>query len=399
MFRLIRLLVILSLSFLLLTCGGGDEETPKPMPCNLDDGDFSFSVVENSSAGTEVGMAAITVPEGKILSYTITAGNAGNTFAIDNTGRLTVNNNDELDYEVNQQFDLLIRVTAEDCSDGLVTVSIRVANERDELYADQYFNNIDVQEGVSYGPFGDQVMNLYLPQGEGQTPRPVLVFAGGGAFLGSDLNKLDAMARRFSGAGYVVALVRYITDPDDELDPQERFITGIHDFKAAVRFFRKHAEEGNAYNINPDNIFAGGYGTGAFIALQATYATAEDYSAEELEYLDTLGGVEGERGNNGYSAEVNGVLNHAGAVYFLELIDAGEVPVFSVHSLNDPEVACEISSGGSFATYGSCSIHSWAMGLGLPSEFIGINSNAHDAPVNCNNCHDAAMRFFLEFIK
>jgi len=398
MSKLFRNSLILAFLISFIGCGG-DEEEDQPV-CNLSDANFSLSIVENADPGTAVGSVAISAPADVELSYTISAGNQGNTFTVDNEGMLTVNNNTLLDFEVNRQFDLLINVTGDGCNTASVIASIIVTNIRDALYADQYFNTINVTEDVPYGPNGgDQVMNLYLPEGADQAPRPVLVFAGGGAFAGSNLANLNTMARRFAGAGYVVALMRYISDPDDEMDPQERYILGLHDVKAAIRFFRKHADEGNAYNINPDNIFAGGYGTGAFLALQSTYAIADDYTEEQLELIDMFGGVEGERGNEGYLSNVNGVLNMAGAIFDLNMIDAGEPPLFSIHSSGDTEVACEEGLEGGVTAFGSCRIEDRVNDVNIPNELIVLPGTAHNAPINCTDCHDDAMRFFLTFIQ
>ena len=71
----------------------------------------SFSVSENSPAGTVVGTVAASDPDGNTLSYSITAGNTGGAFAINaSTGALTVANSAALDYETTPQFSLTVRV-------------------------------------------------------------------------------------------------------------------------------------------------------------------------------------------------------------------------------------------------------------------------------------------------
>ncbi len=67
-------------------------------------------------------------------------------------------------------------------------------------------------------------------------------------------------------AGYVVAGMRYISDPERQMNPQIRNQTGVHDLRAAIRFFRKDAANENIFKVHTENIFIGGYGTGAFLA-------------------------------------------------------------------------------------------------------------------------------------
>ncbi|HLP78500.1 MAG TPA: cadherin domain-containing protein, partial [Candidatus Paceibacterota bacterium] len=58
-----------------------------------------FAIPENSVNGTLVGVVPANNPGGDSLIYTITAGNAGNTFALDVSGNLTVADNSLLNYE------------------------------------------------------------------------------------------------------------------------------------------------------------------------------------------------------------------------------------------------------------------------------------------------------------
>lgn len=58
-----------------------------------------FVIQEHTPAGTVVGMIAANNPNHDALTYTITAGNLGNTFAIDSSGTLSVANGALLNYE------------------------------------------------------------------------------------------------------------------------------------------------------------------------------------------------------------------------------------------------------------------------------------------------------------
>jgi autotransporter-associated beta strand protein len=76
-----------------------------------------FAIAENAPTGTLVGVVAPIAPLTDALSYQLTSGNMSNSFAIDNSGKLTVANNAALDYEglalmsqLTPQFELLVNI-------------------------------------------------------------------------------------------------------------------------------------------------------------------------------------------------------------------------------------------------------------------------------------------------
>jgi VCBS repeat-containing protein len=72
----------------------------------------TFSIPENSPAGTVVGTVSGTDVDGNALSYSLEAGNTGGTFAIDpQSGQITVTDSALLDYETTPQFVLTVRAT------------------------------------------------------------------------------------------------------------------------------------------------------------------------------------------------------------------------------------------------------------------------------------------------
>ena len=63
--------------------------------------------------------------------------------------------------------------------------------------------------------------------------------------------------------GYVAASISYRLGIDNVFDLetslQESVLRGVHDAKAAVRYFRRtHAEDGNPWGIDPARIVLGG---------------------------------------------------------------------------------------------------------------------------------------------
>ncbi len=95
---------------------------------------------------------------------------------------------------------------------------------------------------------------------------------------------------------------------------------------AAVRYFKKTVDlELNPYGIDEDQIYFGGNSAGGVIAVHAAFMQEEDINdAGLLEALETLGGIEGDSGNEGYSSEVRGAISLAGAVANVDFISLSE---------------------------------------------------------------------------
>ncbi len=92
--------------------------------------DQGFSVAENAANGTVVGTAvASDVDAGDTLTYSITAGNTGNAFAINaNTGQITVSNAAALDFETTPTFALTVQVEDAGGLTDAASVTINLTN-------------------------------------------------------------------------------------------------------------------------------------------------------------------------------------------------------------------------------------------------------------------------------
>jgi hypothetical protein len=99
------------------------NETPDLPP-------VTFSSPENSATGTTVGtVSASDLDAGDTLSFAITAGNAGGTFAIDAaTGQITVSNPSLLDFESTPAWMLTVRVTDTGGLSDSAAVTINLTN-------------------------------------------------------------------------------------------------------------------------------------------------------------------------------------------------------------------------------------------------------------------------------
>lgn len=228
-----------------------------------------------------------------------------------------------------------------------------------ERYYNFVFPNAPiVTSNVAYGENtkfegNNQILKLdvYEPNGDTASLRPLVIFAHGGSFVGGSKTGTDVVpfCKDLAKLGYVTASIEYrlgmnglpLPGPDSS-DATEAVMRGVHDGRAAVRFFRKNADTGgNTYRIDPNNIFFGGSSAGGFIALQMAYL---DQPSEIPTYIDTVGqqgltgGIEGNSGNPGYSSEVRAIINMCGAIGDTSWINAGDEPVINFHGTNDDVV-------------------------------------------------------------
>ena len=93
----------------------------------------TYNTIEHQPVGTQVcAVLASGSGSGNSLSYSIQAGNIGNSFAINSyTGDLTINNPNAVCYEGNPEFDLLVKVQDSEglAAEAIVTVKVMDINE------------------------------------------------------------------------------------------------------------------------------------------------------------------------------------------------------------------------------------------------------------------------------
>lgn len=133
------------------------------------------------------------------------------------------------------------------------------------------------------------VMNVYQPEGDTETARPLVIYLHTGNFLpfpqngscGGTINDAtcDEVATRLAKMGYVVAVADYrlgwnpiASGPTGELTRRATLINaayrGIQDIRTCIRYFRRNAADlGNTWKIDPNKIVVWGQGTGGYISL------------------------------------------------------------------------------------------------------------------------------------
>ena len=123
----------------------------------------------------------------------------------------------------------------------------------------------------------------------------------------------------------------------------EEVLKATNDMKACVRFFKKDFANGNNYGIDTNAVFVGGISSGGITAIHAAYIDEiSDLPTSPIDVqaiANSLGGLDGDAGNFGYSSNVHGIINFAGYKQ-LSWIDAQDEPIFSAQG--DDDVICKL---------------------------------------------------------
>lgn len=216
------------------------------------------------------------------------------------------------------------------------------------------FESFEVTPDVVYGNAINStglnqnlLVDIYEPVGDFSENRPLIIMAHGGFFIGGENDNPDVLplCQDLTRMGYVVASITYRLGIDNFFDISNALVRsvwrGYHDGKAAIRYFRKTAaEDDNPWGIDPNRIMIGGVSAGAFLGLHLAYVDEVSEIPEQIDQTapGMSGGLEGESGNPGYSTEVLGVINVAGALKTADFMSVGDKPLVSVHGTADGTV-------------------------------------------------------------
>lgn len=286
-------------------------------------------------------------------------------------------------------------------------------------YYSPLFTQVKVDSSIQYGaniqptlfnPFNvqDLFLDVYQPDGDTLSQRPLILWAFGGAFVFGNRASDDIveLSTRFSQLGYVNAAIDYRLTGElaffgnDSL-ANVAVIKAMHDMRAAIRFFYKSAQQGNPYGIDTNRIFIGGVSAGAITAVHTGYLN--DMS-EWPPQVDTtgFGGIAGNSGNPGYRDEVAGIINLAGGIGDTQWIQASEPPIISMHGDKDDVVPYGTDTIDLFnlglLLHGSASVHEQAQRLGLQSELYTYVGAGH-VPFTQNDAQGPYMDTTVNEIK
>lgn len=272
-------------------------------------------------------------------------------------------------------------LSAQDCSNG------RYVNAN-------VFSNVTVTQAV---PFGSNIgvngsnqtlrMDVYQPTGDAETLRPVVVVAFGGSFISGARGDVANICNDLAKRGYVAVANDYRVGffIPNQTTTTRAVMRGAHDMRACVRYLRKSvAELGNPYGIDTTKIIVGGVSAGAISALHATYLDQEsEVPAVLVPEMASLGGIEGNSGNPGYSSRAMACYSFSGALGDTAWMAPGNEPLVSIHEVGDgvvpyytaPVYVVGIPTG--LTASGSHDIHLRADHLGMVNCFKSYPGTGH----------------------
>lgn len=289
-----------------------------------------------------------------------------------------------------------------------LTGLVQMGFAQNERYIDEVFDSVMDPQPFIYGynatiaPFlfdttvNEAIQrplngNIYMPEGDTETDRPLIMLLHTGNFLPVQLNggcggtimdnDMVNFATKLAKRGYVVAVIDYRIGWVPTIEPElvRRFLLinaayrGVQDSRTAVRYFKKTVDtDGNPFGIDPSKIGMWGFGTGAYI----TYASATldnveeteipkffnpltnsfmvsefingDVNATEVGYIppgvNYLNLPEGDTlcypNHVGYSSDFQFAVHAGGAMGDTSWVDANSVPSISYHVPTDPFAPC-----------------------------------------------------------
>lgn len=231
-------------------------------------------------------------------------------------------------------------------------------------------------------------MDVYEPEGDAISARPVVILAHGGSFIFGDKSMMQDWCELLAKKGYVAASIQYRLYPffqlgyPDSLDIFDSAVKAVGDMKAAVRYFRLNAATTNTLRADVDNIFIGGYSAGAVTALHAGFLDSNDVVPPFLQaILDANGGLEGNSGsaaNQSYSSAIKAVVNMSGGIYRSAWVGAQNVPLASIHGTADDVVPYSYGLAAGLAYLeGSGLIHPKAEAAGLLNSLHTVPGGGH----------------------
>jgi len=286
-------------------------------------------------------------------------------------------------------------------------------------YLNEVFPDVDTTVNIFFGVnttyqgnVDSLYMDVYQPVGDTASKRPLMILAFGGSFIVGERTDMAPLCHYYAQHGYVTATIDYrlfdgpFVPFPDSVAFADVVVKAIGDMKASIRHFREDAATTNLYNIDTNVIFIGGGSAGAIMALHTAYLDSTDNIPTHIQTaIDNNGGFEGNTtSNTQYSSNVQGVLNLSGALGDASWVDAGDVPVFSVHDDNDdivPYGQGYSTIAGFPVSYleGSQVIADTATALGIPNVLITIpNSNGHVTYVNDPQWQDSVFTGILVFL-
>ncbi len=267
----------------------------------------------------------------------------------------------------------------------MLVVGITTLAPAQKRYQSEIFSTLDSISNLQYGHAinlkgNDEKLLLDIimpPKTDSVKRRPLLIFIHGGGFKNNSKNGSysSMLCNNFARRGYVTATIDYrlgVGKENTNKDYFEAMYRAQQDGKAAIRFFRRYAEE---YGIDTSQIFLTGSSAGSKACMAIGYMDENEIPKEiDKSKWGTLDGVSG---NEGYSSKVQAVMNAWGAIPDLNWINKGEPPLYTTSGTADKTVPYDSSFNYHGFKYGSYILYEKCLSLGIAAGWRPFYNTGH----------------------
>lgn len=254
----------------------------------------------------------------------------------------------------------------------------------------------------------DLLMDLYIPENDNATKRPLFVILHGGAYFVGDkgTKNMRGWCEHFAKSGYVVASVNYrMGFSISKSSIQQCGYQAIQDAHAALRYLVAHAEE---YGIDPNYIFVAGTSAGSITALATAFMNDKNCPqfVTKHKLRKKCGTLHTSGNEHRDEVKIKAIANMWGAVYDLHELDGHPIPMVSFHGTADrivpfdrgipfSEIKSKIGEMLFDEMYGSKAIHEYLDSLHVRNKLYPLEGCGH-AP---HQEKDGRLNAHYEFIQ
>lgn len=282
----------------------------------------------------------------------------------------------------------------------LVSLSAGAQDECSARYRDPIFPKVKKTGNIYFGEApmaGGAIRKLYLdvyePEGDTASLRPVVILFHGGAFVDGLLNRkspdIVAIAQYLAQRGYVTASVSYrgiknLASLGREKDMVQGLARALIDANDGICYMMETARNGNPFRIDSNQAFGGGVSAGAVIGLQGVFLESlDDLIPRYKEWVLEVDGGRAEEvmANKFCGGTVKGIINIAGCLLDTAWIRATDVSLLLIHGTEDNIMPYDIGYPLAMPTLpkmmGSKPINDKAQSLGMDVVFKSWDRKGH----------------------
>lgn len=252
-------------------------------------------------------------------------------------------------------------------------------------------------------------LDIFQPDGDTETARPLIVFIHSGAFLNGskDNEDMQALCDSFAHRGYVTLSINYRKGFNvlSTSSAERAVYRGLQDAAAAIRFM-KHFR--STYKIDTTHVFALGSSAGGFSTLNLAYLDNSERPASTYNsgiFQPNLGCVDCAGNTYPHNHQMKAIASCWGAVGNTGWINASNnnVPAILFHGDQDGTVPYDEGHPFNYqifpTVYGSLPISQRLSNQGIVHEFYTGEGEDHEYWGTCNGAFcPAPTPYYLDMV-